>query len=435
MFIKNTNFISTKNQIFCLQFLASTLISAILGYPQGLQSNLLASPYNLTNFEYGVFYGISCFPNIILPLFSGVYIDKYGYNKYIVFILEALMLFGSIIVTLGSYFISYEAMVIGQLLMGTGCENLQLLIKRFVLKISSKQESVKYWGLLLLAVRIGSLLSSFIPPLVYSWTESVFICFLVVSFTVVLLCFFFNISYYMSERMVAEEENVEIIIKESTMESENLLEMIKTFFAQTNLMFWLAIILVYSNFMMIYGFISEANELVMEAVNISALEASYFLVYYSVLSMIIQPLSGYFFGHIGYYIYALIIGVTLQIASSILFIEFFGTSQEYLMLLPLSLLAIGYCLGTTFIFSSLGFIVEKKYYGVAYGMLQCGIDFGGVFGSIIFGVIRDSTLLVMDGYFWPIVEITFFQIINLVIGFVVLFLDRKTLKILSKKKT
>ena len=120
------------------------------------------------------------------------------------------MLFGSIIVTLGSYFISYEAMVIGQLLMGTGCENLQLLIKRFVLKISSKQESVKYWGLLLLAVRIGSLLSSFIPPLVYSWTESVFICFLVVSFTVVLLCFFFNISYYMSERMVAEEENIEI---------------------------------------------------------------------------------------------------------------------------------------------------------------------------------------------------------------------------------
>ena len=158
---KRRSLSSNKYEIFFFQFLASTLIYTILGYPQGLQTNLISKPYNFSNFEYGLVYGVSSLPNIVLPLFAGLYLDKYGYNLYIIIALEALMIIGSIIVTIGTYYVSYTTMVVGQMLMGTGCENLQLLITRFILKIVSKQESVILWGLLLLGIRIGYLVGSF----------------------------------------------------------------------------------------------------------------------------------------------------------------------------------------------------------------------------------------------------------------------------------
>ena len=432
--VKRWSLSSNKYEIFFFQFVASTLIVTILGYPQGLQTNLISPPYNFSNFEYGLFYGVSSLPNIILPLFAGIYLDKYGYNLYMIIALEALIIIGSIIVTIGTYHVSYATMVVGQLLMGSGCENLQLLIKRFVLKIASKQESVSLFGILLLAVRIGSLLSSFIPPLLFYWTESVPFCFLVVTFITIVICLFFKISFYMSENTDYGSEDEEEMRQNLISESPSLLLQLKAFFLQTDLMFWLAITLVYTNFMMIYGFISEANNFISEAVNVNCLEASYFLIYYSILAGIMQTLSGFLFARIGYYVYALIIGVLFQISASFLFIEIFGSNKEFMMLLPLSFMAIGYSLGTTFIFSSLGFIVERKFYGVAYGLLQCGIDFGGVFGSILFGYIKDVTLSQMEGYFWPFIEIAGFQILNLIIAVVMIVLDRATIKILSKKK-
>ena len=127
-------------------------------------------------------------------------------------------------------------------------------------------------------------------------------------------------------------------------------------------------------------------------------------------------------------------GAIFQLIASAFFIEIFKINNEYSSLLPLSNFAIGYSLGTTFIFSSTAFIVDHKHLGVAYGLVQCGVNIGACFGSMIFGFIKDSSQSIVNGYFWPLVETAAFQILNLILAIVILFVDSSTLKVLSKKR-
>jgi len=426
-----------KWKIIFFQFFASALNVTIQGYPQGLQTNLLAPPYNFTNFQYGIFYGIPSFPNIILPIFVGMYIDKHGFSLYMVICLEALVILGISIVALGSCYVSYSIMVIGQFLMGIGSENIQLLIKRFVLKLSSKEDSLKIWGINLVSLRVGTLLSSTMGPLIYSWTENVSDCFYFEIFIAIAVCICFNLSYLFSFRAgildpLPNKENNDD--ETSLVENESMIDGLKRFFKQTDRIFWLVILLISTNFIMIYGLFSEVNNLIMKASNISSLEASYFLVFYSILAGFFQVLDGFVFARLGYYIYTMIIGCFFQIISSFLFIGSFLMNNEYSAFLPLGFFAFGYSLSSTFVFSSIAFIVDRKFYGVAYGVVQCAMDFGATFGSTIFGFIKDISLSVMEGYFWPLIETATFQTLNLILALSILILDAFTLKVLSKKR-
>ena len=426
----------SKNIIIALQCLTCLLNCAILAYPQGLQTFLLESPYNLSNFQYGLFYGISSFPNIILPLFVGIYLDRYGYNWIIIAVLEAMLLIGSFTVMLGCYEVSYPTMIIGQLIMGTGSENLQVLLKRFVLKIASIQESVLLNAFLLISVRLGIMLACYLSPLLYEITGSVGDTYVSAMIMTILICLFFNISYILSENSDFLERNLD-----GAEETQNMLceqfswwGSLKKFFSETNVIYWLCISLIFSFFILIYGFLSEGNNYIVKSLKVDATQASYFLVYYYSVVLVSQLIFGYIFERIGYYLYSMILGAISQIAAMIIFIEIYGTIHIYTMLIPLGFLAVGYSFCSTFLFSCTGFIVKKQYYGIAYGVIQCGIDFGGVFGPLIFGLIKDSTLNVMDGYFWSLIEILGFIGFNLITSLVILVLDFKNLKVLSKKK-
>ena len=129
-----------------LQFWTSLLVCTLQGYPQGLQSLLTSTPYNFSNFEYGIFYGITTFPNIIIPIFLGFYIDKHGIGISFVTILQIFMLVGTAIVTVGSYYISYPVMVVGRFFQGVGTENIQVVINHMIIKVESKEEGLKMWG-------------------------------------------------------------------------------------------------------------------------------------------------------------------------------------------------------------------------------------------------------------------------------------------------
>ena len=108
--------------------------------------------------------------------------------------------------------------------------------------------------------------------------------------------------------------------------------------------------------------------------------------------------------------------------------------STYSSLLPLSVWAIGYSMGIIFNFSSIAFVVNKKHYGVAYGIYQSTTDFGATFGPIIFGYIRDVSMSDMSGFFWPLIETAGLQIFALFLGILVLFLDIHGMKVLSQKR-
>ena len=70
--------------------------------PVVIEEKLLQDPYNLSKKQYTDFISIWAFPNMILPLFGGIIIDKIGLRISIVFFLSLISI-GQFIFMLGSY--------------------------------------------------------------------------------------------------------------------------------------------------------------------------------------------------------------------------------------------------------------------------------------------------------------------------------------------
>lgn len=427
-----------KWSIVLLQFWTSLLVCTLQGYPQGLQSLLISSPYSFSNFEYGIFYGITTFPNIIIPIFLGFYIDKHGIGISFVAILQIFVLVGTVIVTVGSYYISYPVMVVGRFLQGVGTENIQVVINHMIIKVGSKEEGFKMWGVNLASKRVAIWLCGTVGPLVYTWTNDVPSCFLASIIIGLIGCITFSFSYYFCINVGILEKPKQLshdeIEKKSLLGEENVFSQIKLFSKEANLVYWLLILITTVNFTMRFGLMSEMNNLIENASHVTALEAGYFLGYYCFLSASFQILWGFVFSGLGYYIYVQITGCIIQLIATGLFVEIFEMDSTYSSFLPLSFWALGYSLGICVVFTAISLVIGKEHYGVASGIYQSAIDFGGTAGPSLFGYIRDMTISDMAGFFWPLMETAGLQAVNLLVGIMILVLDIFGMRVLSQKK-
>ena len=427
---------STRYYIFFFDFWACAFATGINNFPSGIQANLMEEPYNFTNFEYGIFYGITGLPNIILPLLVGNFLDKYGFKSYMIVTLEISLMLGMILITFGSYYTSYICMVFGRVLMGIGSENLQVLIKRFILLISTKEESTTFWGVFLVSIRVGWIIGSAVPPLVYSASSSVTITFMVCTLFGLLTCISIHSAFILFEKTsipLASEEQIIDLTEEKPHTA--YFNQLKNFFKEAGLLFWLSAILLFLNFTVYSGIGSEANVLIMDFINVSSVTAGYYLIYYNSVMGICQPFIGFVFARIGYLVYSVLIGSLIMVISMVIFIEIYQSNATLIAFLPLGLTAFGYDLCSNFVFSSVGFIIEKKYYGIAFGVVQSGIEFGGLFGPVTLGIIKDLSLDNMYGYFWVLVETGILELIIFILGIFILLLDYfNSKKICSKRQ-
>ena len=419
---------STKYYIFTFVFLSNILYCTLIGYPQGLETQLVKAPFNFSSFEYGAFYASSALPNLVLPLFVGIFIDKNGFSTFLVLILSLCLIFGSVLVTFGTYYVSWWYMCLGRLFFGLGAENISLISRKLLLQIFTVEESVAAWGVYLASNRLGSLMGSWFPPYFYALTQSMTGTFLVgVLFSMALIIFlFFALILTKKTQTLNHQMSSEVEL--------GSFELLKRFKRETTSIFWLLLALDGLNFYMFYGFSSSANSFLVHEANLDTVDASYFLMIFSTFCALFQPVVGYIFSKYGYIVLAIIIGSVINVAAFGLFMGMYGTDDSYLVLIPILILALGYSTCTTFVFSGFGLIVSPKYHGLAYGFFQNCINFGFLFGPLVFGIVKDVTKDYDSGYFWAIFEIMIAQIIIGVLGISIFILDHFTIKVLSVKK-
>jgi MFS family permease len=73
--------------------------------------------------EFNMLYSIFSLPNIILPIFGGILIDKLGVGLSLM-IFSIIDLLGEAVVMFGAFKSNYTLMMIGRLILGVGSENL-----------------------------------------------------------------------------------------------------------------------------------------------------------------------------------------------------------------------------------------------------------------------------------------------------------------------
>lgn len=94
-------------------------------FPAFLAEPLL-SLFNIGQTRFSLLYSIYSMPNMILPLFGGLFLDKVGIHKGLL-ITSLFVTTGQGIVSFGGAILSFNTLLVGRTIYGIGCETLYVV--------------------------------------------------------------------------------------------------------------------------------------------------------------------------------------------------------------------------------------------------------------------------------------------------------------------
>ncbi|CAD8147772.1 unnamed protein product [Paramecium pentaurelia] len=130
--------------------------------PMALQSTI-QTEMNLNNVQFNMLYSIYSAPNIILPFFGGILIDKIGVRVSIL-IFSSILILGQSIVVIGGYSLSYGTMLAGRCIFGIGSESLNAAQAAIMSQWFQGGQVSLALGLCLSIPKLGSALNSLVSP-------------------------------------------------------------------------------------------------------------------------------------------------------------------------------------------------------------------------------------------------------------------------------
>jgi MFS family permease len=90
--------------------------------PMAMQKSIV-DLFGIDNFRFNLLYTVYSLPNIILPFFGGVLIDRLGPRKAIV-IFTSIVIVGQCVCVVGAYYRTFVTMIAGRVVFGMGSESL-----------------------------------------------------------------------------------------------------------------------------------------------------------------------------------------------------------------------------------------------------------------------------------------------------------------------
>lgn len=117
----------------------------------------------ITDAEFGVLQSVYSFPNIVLPLIGGMFLDRIGF-RIAIMALCGLVLSGQIIFSIGILSKQFWLMIIGQLVFGIGGESLNVASSSLVAVWFKNREMAFAMGTTITVSRIGSAFAMFTQP-------------------------------------------------------------------------------------------------------------------------------------------------------------------------------------------------------------------------------------------------------------------------------
>ena len=123
----------------------------------------LESDFGTFQFQLTAMYSIYSVPNIILPLFIGGLLDKYGTSKLLI-ILSGLVSLGQCIFCIGVEQKCFSVILVGRLVFGLGGESLTVAQSRLVTYWFRGREFAFALGLTLSVARFGTVINNILSP-------------------------------------------------------------------------------------------------------------------------------------------------------------------------------------------------------------------------------------------------------------------------------
>ncbi|CAD8096870.1 unnamed protein product [Paramecium sonneborni] len=166
--------------------------------PMALQSTI-QTEMNLNNVQFNMLYSIYSAPNIILPFFGGILIDKIGVRVSIL-IFSSILILGQSIVVIGGYTLSYGTMLAGRCIFGIGSESLNAAQAAIMSQWFQGGQVSLALGLCLSIPKLGSAMNSLVSPLIQANHGELGFTFLVGLFIVIFSWFCGLVLIYLDKK-------------------------------------------------------------------------------------------------------------------------------------------------------------------------------------------------------------------------------------------
>lgn len=147
---------------------------------------------NISGAEFGVLQSVYSFPNIVLPLIGGMFLDRIGF-RIAIMVLAGLVLSGQAIFSIGIASKQFWLMIIGQLIFGIGGESLNVASSSLVAVWFKNREMAFAMGTTITVSRVGSAFAMLTQPYfethhTIAWGTFFAFCIVCCSFLCATLC-------------------------------------------------------------------------------------------------------------------------------------------------------------------------------------------------------------------------------------------------------
>jgi len=395
--------------------------------PQALEDDL-ETKIPISTFDYDLLYSVYSFPNIILPFFGGLLIDKIGVRVALI-AFAGLLIIGQSIVAFGAAHKNLALMVAGRVVFGLGGESLTVAQSAITAKWFKGKEVAFAMGATLCVARLGSSLNSFLSPKIYHWTDKLEAPF----FAGVVLCVVSWVGSLMLSYIdkKADEEEGDVNTEVEKINFKDFKEFTRLFYL---LMF--NCFLIYGAF---FGLNSNLNKLMVARFGFDDKEAGNYIPIVYLASAVITPFFGLFTDRYGKRVSLMFISSVIFLGDH-LFIAFLkDTTAEgrinYGMVWALAGVGLFYSTYAAIFWPCVALVVKENVIGTAYGIITAFQNLMLTIIPLAIGGVQEATSDYKGGYFWTEIMLAIIVVFGLMVTAAMYFEDLKTGKKLDNPAT
>jgi len=388
--------------------------------PQPLQ-DMLIKDLRISTIKYDLLYSVYSMPNIILPFFGGIIIDRLGLGKTIT-IFSCFVALGQLLSTIGVFFNIFSLLIAGRILLGIGGESLGVAQSVVISKWFLEKELAFALGASISIIRSSSALNSVLSPRIYfRFGKHLYMPFLFGTF----LCgaswlagvFLVNLD----RKADFEEGSTKSVEEPAHFRCQDLKKFKRIFYL---LLFACACLYGASA-----GLMNNLNDLMVHRFSFTPETAGDCIPIVYICALIMTPILGFYSDRKGKRVIIILFSCAILFATHLtMALLRHKRSGELTLGLALGLLGLGLSNAAfaAAYWPCLPLVVNDKMIGTAYGMSSAAYNLMLAIIPLVVGTIHEKTIHKKDGYYWTEILLAMVTVLGAAFSLCIYIEDSRT---------
>ncbi|MCP5061781.1 MAG: major facilitator superfamily domain-containing protein 1 [Ignavibacteriae bacterium] len=370
-------------------------------------ADMLKADLGFTDENIGWMYTVYSIAAVVVLLFGGVVIDKYGTRKSTIFF-GTIATIGGIVTAISS---DLYIMLLGRTLLGLGSEPLIVAITTALAKWFKGKELGFAFGINLTIARLGSVAADNSP----TWASSFYTNWhdpLYLAAIIGLFCIIGGVVYWILEVVAEKKYTIGEAGETDKFVFKDLFKFSKSF--------WYIVALCVTFYSAIFPFRSFAIKFFIEAHGSTREFAGFLNSILPISAMIATPLFGLFVDKFGKRSLLMMVGSIMLLPVYLMFVY-----AEFSLFIPIAMMGLAFSLIPAVMWPSVAYIVKEKRLGTAYAVMTLIQQIGVAGFNWMIGAANDYNMASADNPAGYEMGMWIFSVLG-ILGFFFAFMLRRT---------